>query len=73
MSPRSLPRFCRAGGIKAHEEGRVLDALKRHQDQNVHFADAYLAASAANFGVAVASFDRDLEKFKDVTRYEPEA
>jgi predicted nucleic acid-binding protein len=60
-------------GIKPHERGRVLDALARHRDQNVHFADAYLAAVGAQSGVSVASFDGDLDKFKDVRRFEPKA
>ena len=58
-------------GIKPHERDRVLDALARHRDQNVHFADAYLAAVGAESGLSVASFDRDLDKFKDVRRFEP--
>ena len=67
----SLRTFLQSRGIKAHERERVLDALQRHHDTNVHFADAYLAAAGAELGLAVASFDRDLDKFDDVTRVEP--
>ena len=67
----SLSTFLQSRGIKAHERERVLDALQRHQDTNVHFADAYLAAAGAELGLAVSSFDRDLDKFDDVTRVEP--
>jgi predicted nucleic acid-binding protein len=65
--------FLQSRGIKAHERERVLDALARHRDYNIHFADAYLAAAGADSGLSVASFDRDLDKFKDVRRFEPKA
>jgi predicted nucleic acid-binding protein len=65
--------FLQSRGIKAHERERVLDALARHRDHNIHFADAYLAAAGADSGLSVASFDRDLDKFKDVHRFEPRA
>lgn len=65
--------FLQSRGIKAHERERVLDALARHRDHNIHFADAYLAAAGADSGLSVASFDRDLDKFKDVRRFEPKA
>jgi predicted nucleic acid-binding protein len=63
--------FLQCRGIKAHERDRVLDALVRHRDHSVHFADAYLAAAGTDSGLSVASFDRDLDKFKDVRRLEP--
>ena len=65
--------FLQSRGIKAHEQERVLDALARHRDHNIHFADAYLAAAGADSGLPVASFDRDLDRFKDVRRLEPKA
>ena len=67
----SLRTFLQSRGIKAHERERVLDALQRHQDVNVHFADAYLAAAGAELAISISSFDRDLGKFGDVTRVEP--
>ena len=67
----SLRTFLQSRGIKTHERDRVLDALQRHHDTNVHFADAYLAAAGAELGLSVSSFDRDLDKFDDVTRVEP--
>jgi predicted nucleic acid-binding protein len=67
----SLRTFLQSRGIKAHERERVLDALQRHQGTNVHFADAYLAGSGAELGLSVSSFDRDLDKFDDITRVEP--
>ena len=68
---KSLSHFLRSRGIWPHEKERVLDALQRFHDQNVGFADAYLAAGGVETGQRVVSFDRDFEKFKDVTRYEP--
>ena len=53
------------------ERRRVLDALTRIQAVSVDFGDAYLASIAAETGTQVASFDRDLDKFPDIQRYEP--
>jgi predicted nucleic acid-binding protein len=50
---------------------RVLDSLGRVIAANVDFGDAYIAAMAAEAGIPVASFDRDLDKFVDVKRFEP--
>ena len=58
-------------GVKLRDAGSVLSALARLQTANVGFADAYLAAGAAEEKFSIASFDRDFDKFKDVTRYEP--
>ena len=66
-----LLAFLQCRGIENAEGDRMLDALKRCQDRNVHFADAYLAAAAAETKHAIASFDRDFDKFKDVRRVEP--
>jgi predicted nucleic acid-binding protein len=53
------------------DRNRILDALARVQSANVDFGNAYLAASAAETSTPVASFDRNLDKFPDVTRHEP--
>ena len=60
-------------GFKVRESTAVFSALERLKIANVGFADAYLAASGAGEGVAIASFDRDFDKFKDVKRFEPTA
>jgi predicted nucleic-acid-binding protein len=60
-------------GVETAEAGIVADALRRYADTKVDFADAWLAARAARFGFGVASFDRDLDKFKDIRRLEPKA
>ena len=57
--------------FRLSERLRVLDALVRVQKANVDFGDAYLAASAVEAGVPVASFDRDFDRFGDLERHEP--
>jgi predicted nucleic acid-binding protein len=61
-----LRAFLRSRGIAAREPEIVLDALERYQSMSVHFADAYLAATAAAAPMTVYSFDKDFAKFKDV-------
>lgn len=68
-----LSAFLQSRGIEAIELARVLDALKRCAERGAHFADAYLAACAAELSHPIASFDRDFDKFKDVARIEPKA
>lgn len=60
-------------GIKVRDEYAVLTALAALEFTNVSFADAYLAALAEQEKVAVASFDRDFDKFKQITRIDPAA
>jgi len=60
-------------GVKLRDANQVLSALDRLQIANIGFADAFLAAGAAEETVSVASFDRDFDKIKDVTRYEPKS
>lgn len=66
-----LNTFLQSRGINPAERARTLDALQRHHDHNVHFADAYLAAAAAELHIPIASFDRDLDRFADVKRVQP--
>ena len=62
----------RAPAIQTERPAVLHDALDRYRRQTqVDFADALLAALAVDKGVAVASFDRDLDRFSDVTRFEP--
>ena len=58
-------------GVETADAEIVIDALKRFASKNVDFADAWLAARAAHVGYGVASFDGDLDKFKDIRRIEP--
>lgn len=58
-------------GIETMGMEVVSDALQRFGVVNADFVDAWLAAMAAQKGMAVASFDHDLDKFKDIRRFEP--
>jgi predicted nucleic acid-binding protein len=53
------------------DAARILGGLARVQSHNVDFGDAYLATTAVDVGIPVASFDADLDKFSDVKRYQP--
>lgn len=59
--------------VRADDESLLIDALLRFRDHGVDFVDAWLSAKAAVLSFPIASFDRDLDKFKDVTRHEPKA
>jgi predicted nucleic acid-binding protein len=59
-------------GVKLRDASAVFAALAVIQSANVGFADAFLAASAADEKVAVASFDRDFDKL-GTARFEPGA
>ena len=60
-------------GLTVAASDVVRDALKRFKSVSVDFADALVAAIAAEQKAPIASFDEDLDKFKDVTRFEPRA
>lgn len=62
-----LLAFLRSRGIAPLEPDLITDALERYRSLPVHFADAYLAASAAASGTPVFSFDADFARFKDIT------
>jgi len=57
--------------LKVPSEPVMLDALERFKSHPVDFPDAWVAAIAAHQGVAVASFDRDFDRFKDAKRFQP--
>jgi predicted nucleic acid-binding protein len=68
---QALANVLNTPAFRLSERGRVLDSLARVQSTNIDFGDAYLAAWAYETGTAVASFDRDLDKFDDIKRHEP--
>jgi predicted nucleic acid-binding protein len=57
--------------IEVENRHRILDALQRVAKADVDFGDAYLAATASEYGDKVASFDHDLQSFPDVTTMVP--
>jgi predicted nucleic acid-binding protein len=59
-------------GVKLRDADAVFSALALIQSAKVGFADAFLAAAAAEEKVSVASFDRDFDKLGS-SRFEPTA
>jgi predicted nucleic acid-binding protein len=57
--------------LKTAEIHIVRDALQRFKSFPVAFPDALVAAIAANVKLPVASFDRDFDRFTDISRFEP--
>ena len=72
LAAEKVLALLRRRGIKVRDADQVFGALRRLQLANVGFADAYLAAGAAEEGIPVASFDRDFDKFEGIKRWEPE-
>ncbi|MDQ6633104.1 MAG: PIN domain-containing protein [Verrucomicrobiota bacterium] len=58
-------------GIELEDEELMLVALENYSRMNVDFIDAYHAAVAAARKWPIASFDRDFDKFKNISRKEP--
>lgn len=68
---KTLIEFVSRLGVRLSERERLLDALERVRTSGIHLVDGYLAACSAATHLAVASFDQDFDKFKDVTRFDP--
>jgi predicted nucleic acid-binding protein len=66
-----LKAIVTAVGVQCQQQDVVLDAFERFVSKNVDFADALLASEAAALKLEIASFDRDLDKFPDIKRFEP--
>jgi predicted nucleic-acid-binding protein len=60
-----------SSGVEVEKPDVVVDALRRFKTSAMDFHDTLIAALAAHKKVPVASFDRDLDRFKDITRFEP--
>ena len=68
----SLAKMIVKAGIQCPTLEPTLDALARFKASKCDFFDCYLAAQASASDVAIASFDKDLKKFEDVSLWEPE-
>ncbi|MCC6232579.1 MAG: PIN domain-containing protein [Verrucomicrobiales bacterium] len=68
----ALISFVQSEGIACSQATRVVDALRRFKRTSVDYADAWLAASGAESNCEIASFDRDLDRFNDIKRFDPE-
>jgi predicted nucleic acid-binding protein len=71
IAVEKLSLLLRQRGVKLRDADQVFSAFEYLRTTNVGFADAFLAAGATAENVSVVSFDRDLDKFKSVTRYDP--
>ena len=69
----SLAKVLLKAGVQCPTLEPMLDALARFKATNCDFFDCYLAAQAAAAGVGIASFDKDLAKFKDAILWDVEA
>jgi predicted nucleic acid-binding protein len=65
-----LAKLIVKAGIQCPTLEPTQDALARFKTSNCDFFDCYLAAQAIASGVAIASFDKDLKKFDDVSLWE---
>jgi predicted nucleic acid-binding protein len=68
----ALLQLVTSQGIEAEPHFVIVNALLRYKAEPVDFPDAWLAASAFQRKLPAASFDKDIDRFRDVTRYEPE-
>ena len=68
---RELLKLLTAPGVTMTCPWWVLEAVEEYQNRNVSFGDACLAAEAKADRTAVASFDRDFDKFPGLKRHEP--
>jgi predicted nucleic acid-binding protein len=57
--------------VTVHAPPVLRDALVRYGAYPVDFPDALIAAQAAARKIPAVSFDKDLDRFPDVTRFEP--
>lgn len=64
-----LQDVMRSGVFAVEHEARLHEALGRVRSANVDLGDAWLAATAAEAGEPVATFDEDFAAFPDVTRH----
>jgi len=68
---RELLNVLSAPGIRLIGPGRLLGAVEEFRTQNVSFGDACLAAEARQENLPVASFDKGLDGFPGIKRFEP--
>jgi predicted nucleic-acid-binding protein len=66
----ALNTFLNTPGIRMHEERRVREALSRYAATNGGFVDSYLGTLGAETSFSILSFDKGLDKLKDIRRVE---
>ena len=68
---RELLKLLTAPGVKLTASSWILQAVENYRTRNISFGDACVAAEAMADRIAVASFDRGLDKFPGLKRHEP--
>ncbi len=66
---RMVAGLLNTGAIVCEDDGIAMDALTSIDSNKISFGDAYLAASARHGGEPVASFDKGMARFSDVTLF----
>jgi predicted nucleic-acid-binding protein len=66
-----LLKVLSAPGIKIGADAWILEAIDEYRTRNVSFGDACLAAEARHKNLPIASFDRGIDKFPGIVRFEP--
>ena len=69
----ALLDFVQNSSIRLQSPTVLTDALLRYRSHTIDFPDALVAAMAAARGIPAISFDKDLDRFPDVKRFEPKA
>jgi predicted nucleic acid-binding protein len=67
----ALTDLIESAGIEVQNKARLLSALRSFAQTDVNFVDAYHVAIAGAESIAIASFDRDFDRFAGVKRVEP--
>ena len=61
-----LAKLIDRAGVHCPERDIIIDALRRFARTNCDFYDCYLGALAVSSDIGIASFDKDLAKFRDI-------
>jgi predicted nucleic-acid-binding protein len=62
----ALTGLLTSAGVEHGPLSVSLDALARYAGSRAHFVDCVVASNSVAEGIAVATFDKDFKKFKDV-------
>jgi len=63
---RVLAELVNSPGVELPDLQVYLDALRRYAATKLHFVDCVVAAASVEKGIAVATFDGEFRKFRDV-------
>jgi predicted nucleic acid-binding protein len=71
LAAEQISQLLKQSGVALREPNLLESTLTRLQKHAIDFADAYLASVSEEEEITVASFDRDFDKIKGISRYEP--